>query len=79
MVVELLASSEGLGYRIVDGHQLCCSRSCTASGRPRAHPRERGGGSWGPVVTTSLLGVGNDPRTTIDLVNAAGFFLAIAC
>lgn len=37
-----------------------------------------GGGGWGPVVTTSLLGGGNDPRTTIGSVNAAEFFLAIA-
>lgn len=37
-----------------------------------------GGGGWGPVVTTSLLGSGQDPRTTIGSVNAAEFFLAIA-
>ena len=37
-----------------------------------------GGGGWGPVVTTSLLGSGMDPRTTIGSVNAAEFFLAIA-
>lgn len=37
-----------------------------------------GGGGWGPVVTTSLVGSGQDPRTTIGSVNAAEFFLAIA-
>lgn len=37
-----------------------------------------GGGGWGPVVTTSLLGSGQDPRRTIGSVNAAEFFLAIA-
>ena len=37
-----------------------------------------GGGGWGPVVTTSLLGSGQDPRTTIGSVNAAEFFLAIS-
>lgn len=37
-----------------------------------------GGGGWGPVVTTSLIGTGQDPRTTIGTVNAAEFFLAIA-
>lgn len=37
-----------------------------------------GGGGWGPVVTTSLVGGGHDPRTTIGSVNAAEFFLAIA-
>jgi uncharacterized membrane protein YfcA len=37
-----------------------------------------GGGGWGPVVTTTLLGGGQDPRSTIGSVNAAEFFLAIA-
>jgi uncharacterized membrane protein YfcA len=37
-----------------------------------------GGGGWGPVVTTSLIGTGHDPRTTIGSVNAAEFFLSIA-
>ena len=37
-----------------------------------------GGGGWGPVVTTSLIGSGQDPRRTIGSVNAAEFFLAIA-
>jgi uncharacterized protein len=37
-----------------------------------------GGGGWGPVVTTSLLGSGQEPRRTIGSVNAAEFFLAIA-
>ena len=34
-----------------------------------------GGGGWGPVVTTTLVGSGNDPRTTIGSVNFAEFFL----
>jgi uncharacterized protein len=37
-----------------------------------------GGGGWGPVVTTTLLGSGNDPRTTIGSVNFSEFFLALA-
>jgi hypothetical protein len=37
-----------------------------------------GGGGWGPVVTTTLLGNGGDPRTTIGSVNFAEFFLALA-
>ena len=36
-----------------------------------------GGGGWGPIVTTSLVGAGNDPRTTIGSVNLAEFFLTI--
>jgi uncharacterized protein len=37
-----------------------------------------GGGGWGPVVTTTLLGSGHDPRTTIGSVNFAEFFLTLA-
>lgn len=37
-----------------------------------------GGGGWGPVVTTTLVGSGSDPRTTIGSVNFAEFFLTIA-
>lgn len=37
-----------------------------------------GGGGWGPVVTTTLVGRGNDPRKTIGSVNFAEFFLALA-
>lgn len=36
-----------------------------------------GGGGWGPVVTTSLIGAGHNPRTTIGSVNLAEFFLTI--
>src|SRR5574343_432120 len=34
-----------------------------------------GGGGWGPVVTTTLVGTGHDPRTTIGSVNLAEVFL----
>lgn len=34
-----------------------------------------GGGGWGPVVTSTLVGTGQDPRTTIGSVNLAEFFL----
>lgn len=37
-----------------------------------------GGGGWGPVVTTSLVGSGHDPRTTIGTVNSAEFFVSLA-
>jgi len=37
-----------------------------------------GGGGWGPIVTTSLVGAGHDPRTTIGSVNFAEFFLTVA-
>lgn len=34
-----------------------------------------GGGGWGPVVTTTLVGTGHNPRMTIGSVNLAEFFL----
>lgn len=37
-----------------------------------------GGGGWGPIVTSTLVGSGNDPRTTIGSVNFAEFFLTLA-
>jgi len=37
-----------------------------------------GGGGWGPIVTTSLVSAGHDPRTTIGSVNLAEFFLTIS-
>lgn len=37
-----------------------------------------GGGGWGPIVTTTLIGRGNNPRKTIGTVNTAEFFVALA-
>lgn len=37
-----------------------------------------GGGGWGPVVTTTLVARGNEPRTTIGSVNTAEFFVTFA-
>lgn len=37
-----------------------------------------GGGGWGPVVTSTLIGAGGDPRTTVGSVNFAEFFLTLA-
>jgi uncharacterized protein len=37
-----------------------------------------GGGGWGPVVTTTLVGTGHNPRMTIGTVNFAEFFLTLA-
>lgn len=37
-----------------------------------------GGGGWGPVVTSTLMGSGADPRQAIGTTNAAEFFVAVA-
>lgn len=37
-----------------------------------------GGGGWGPIVTSSLLGQGRDPRYTIGSVNAAEFIITLS-
>lgn len=37
-----------------------------------------GGGGWGPIVTTTLVGRGNSTRMTVGSVNASEFFVALA-
>jgi uncharacterized protein len=37
-----------------------------------------GGGGWGPIVTSNLVGQGSDPRRTIGTVNTAEFFISFA-
>jgi uncharacterized membrane protein YfcA len=37
-----------------------------------------GGGGWGPVVTTTLVAGGEDPRFSIGSVNASEFFVTVA-
>lgn len=37
-----------------------------------------GGGGWGPIVTTTLIGKGHAPRYVIGSVNAAEFFVTFA-
>lgn len=37
-----------------------------------------GGGGWGPIVTSTLIGRGNVPRTSIGSTNAAEFFVTTA-
>lgn len=37
-----------------------------------------GGGGWGPVVTSTLLSKGRNPKYTIGTVNATEFFVAFA-
>ncbi|MBX6425758.1 MAG: sulfite exporter TauE/SafE family protein [Variibacter sp.] len=37
-----------------------------------------GGGGWGPLVTSTLIGSGHAARTTIGSVNATEFFVTVA-
>jgi uncharacterized membrane protein YfcA len=37
-----------------------------------------GGGGWGPVVTSTLVGSGHAPRITVGSVNASEFFVTTA-
>ncbi len=37
-----------------------------------------GGGGWGPVVTSTLLARGNEPRFTVGSVNLTEFFVTLA-
>lgn len=36
-----------------------------------------GGGGWGPIVTSTLMAKGNNPKTTIGSVNIAEFFVTL--
>ncbi|WP_395945185.1 sulfite exporter TauE/SafE family protein [Brevundimonas sp.] len=37
-----------------------------------------GGGGWGPTVTTTMVGAGQDPRMSIGTTNTAEFFVTAA-
>jgi len=37
-----------------------------------------GGGGWGPIVTSTIVARGHEPRLTIGSVNAAEFFVTVA-
>jgi uncharacterized protein len=37
-----------------------------------------GGGGWGPVVSSTLMGIGGEPRYVIGTVNAAEFFVSLS-
>lgn len=37
-----------------------------------------GGGGWGPIVTTTLVARGNQPRFVVGSVNLAEFFVTVA-
>ena len=37
-----------------------------------------GGGGWGPIVTSTLVARGNNPRVSIGSVNLAEFFVTVA-
>lgn len=37
-----------------------------------------GGGGWGPTVTTTMVGAGQDPRISIGTTNTAEFFVTAA-
>ena len=37
-----------------------------------------GGGGWGPIVTSTLIGAGHAPRQVVGSVNATEFFVTVA-
>lgn len=63
-------------------------RNLPVEARLRAHPSllglaggfmdAVGGGGWGPVVTTTLLAEGHEPRMTIGSVNLTEFFVTFS-
>jgi uncharacterized membrane protein YfcA len=78
------------GYLLVMGLYILlkAARLAPARAMPNAWPvpvgfvagflDASGGGGWGPVATSSLVGAGHVPRKAIGSVNAAEFFVTVA-
>ncbi|MBN8964100.1 MAG: sulfite exporter TauE/SafE family protein [Rhizobiales bacterium] len=78
------------GYLLVMGLYILmkAARWVPARALPRAWPAPvgfvagfldaSGGGGWGPVATSSLVGSGHVPRKAIGSVNTAEFFVTVA-
>jgi uncharacterized membrane protein YfcA len=78
------------GYLVLLGLFILYRAFC--SDTPRTFPRRHvaplglgggfldavGGGGWGPIVTTTLLSGGEEPRTAIGTVSASEFFVTSA-
>lgn len=63
------------GVKPIDQHKLAVVAPLGAVG---GFVDAVGGGGWGPVVTTGLVGTGGAPREVIGTVNTVEFFLTAA-
>jgi uncharacterized membrane protein YfcA len=78
---EAIISFQQAGFRVrevtVRPPPGLCSKRKTLPG-PVVQLDAVGGGAWGPVVTSTLLGTGEDPRKAIGTTNTAEFFVALS-
>lgn len=59
-------------------HQPAGKKTAAALGLSGGFCDAVGGGGWGPIVTSSLMAKGHEPRYTIGTVNTAEFFVTLA-
>jgi len=65
-------------FRAVQAHRPMPMRRLTGIALIGGFMDCTGGGGWGPIVTTTLVGAGQDPKQTIGTVNYAEFFLSVS-
>jgi uncharacterized membrane protein YfcA len=74
LLLGLLIIWKALGPRAVEG---AAPRAIIPLGLFGGAADAMGGGGWGPIVTSSLLGQGTTPRYAIGTVNLAEFFVTV--
>lgn len=65
-------------FRAVQAHRPMPMRRLTGIALIGGFMDSTGGGGWGPIVTTTLVSAGQDPKQTIGTVNYAEFFLSVS-
>jgi uncharacterized membrane protein YfcA len=75
LVMGLLILSKAFAKKTAQKHDVRHIKTLAVSG---GFLDAVGGGGWGPIVTSTLIGRGNNPRRTIGSVNTAEFFVALA-
>ena len=65
-------------FRAVQAHRPMPMRHLTGIALIGGFMDSTGGGGWGPIVTTTLVSAGQDPKQTIGTVNYAEFFLSVS-
>ena len=71
------------GYILLRSMRIAAERRTPASWTPpvgfvAGFLDASGGGGWGPVLTSTLIGSGHGPRYTVGSVNTAEFFITVA-
>ena len=80
VAVYLLGMGIVILYRAIDGKRLSqrALTNPTPLGIAGGFLDAIGGGGWGPIVTSTLVARGNNPRLSIGTVNTAEFFVTLS-